>query len=260
VSLGRRLACRLASRSPGRRATALHVEQLAQPSLDVGRRAVVDRLYPDLVAGRADVDLLYDLHHAFDVGARVRDDDEEVAGGVYGDVRILGLQVTKERRDLFGAHMAEPVDSRHVAILRRSALRPAGVERRVVPGDAAGLHDLEEPTMRDDREPVAVENRQEGLVCLRHRDLLRREDGCLDRADLAPEDEALACELADHADQLRKIRVLEGQRDLVCVALRGEVHARLELRKASGARVPRLDPAGRRSRGRRSGSLGAGRP
>ncbi len=73
---------------------------------DVRRDAVVNRLDPDLVAHPADVDVLEDAHHALDVRAGVRD-DEQVAGAVDGDVAVLRLEVTEHVRDLVGARVAQ---------------------------------------------------------------------------------------------------------------------------------------------------------
>jgi hypothetical protein len=59
------------------------------------------------------------LHHALDVRPRVRD-DEEVARAVDGDVAVLRLEVAEDVRDLVGAHVAQPVDARDVAIFGRA--------------------------------------------------------------------------------------------------------------------------------------------
>ena len=75
--------------------------------------------------------------------------------------------------------------------------------------------------MRDDREPVRLEDRQERLVRLGDRHLLRREDRRLDVVDLAAEDEALAGQLADDPDELRQVGVLEREGDLVVPRSRG---------------------------------------
>ena len=66
----------------------------------------MDRLDPDLVAHPADVDVLEDAHHALDVRAGVRD-DEEVAGAVDGDVAVLRLEVAEDGRDVLGARVAQ---------------------------------------------------------------------------------------------------------------------------------------------------------
>jgi hypothetical protein len=82
--------------------------------------------------------------------------------------------------------------------------------------------------VRDDREAVRLEDREERLVGLRDGHLLRREDGRLDVADLAAEDESLARQLADDADELRQVGVLERERDALAAGSRLELDPRLE--------------------------------
>ena len=53
-------------------AAAFDVEDLVDPLGHLGRRRVVDRLDPHLIAGPADVDLFDELEHAADVARRCR--------------------------------------------------------------------------------------------------------------------------------------------------------------------------------------------
>src|ERR1700728_1902376 len=104
--------------------------------------------------------------------------------------------------------------------------------------DAGGLYELEGPTVWNDGETVRLQNGEKRLVCLSDRDLLRRIHCRLDVADLATEDEALAGELTDDANDLGKVGVLERERNFVVRALRLEVEPLLEFRG-----LPRFSPS-----------------
>ena len=139
-----------------------------------------------------------------------------------------------------------PVDPRDVAILARRRLPRHDDGRAHL--RVGRIDDLVEAAVRHDRQPVRLEDREERLVRLGDRHLLRREDGGLDVADLAAEDEALARQLADDANELRQVGVLEREGDLVPLGARLVLDAGLELREA--LRV-RRSGAARRRRGRR---------
>ena len=125
----------------------------------------------DLIAARADVDLLQDLHHPADVRPAVGDDDH-VAGAVHGDVGLLRLELPEHVRGIVGADVAEAMHARDEAILRRRALR-GSVDRRSLCRDRVRLDDLEEAPVRDDGEAVGLEDGEERLVRLGDRHLLR---------------------------------------------------------------------------------------
>src|ERR1700677_3207371 len=96
--------------------------------------------------------------------------------------------------------------------------------------DAGCLYDLEEPTVWNDGETIRLQNGEKRLVGLSDRDLLRRIHRRLDVANLATEDEALAGELTDDANDLGQVGVLEREGDLVVRVLRLEVDSLFELR------------------------------
>ena len=258
---GRALLARLARRS--RPAASLEVEDLVQARRDVGGDAVVNRLDPDLISDAADVDVLEDAHHALDVRAGVRD-DEQVAGAVDRDVAVLRLEVAEDVRDVVGAGVAHAVDARDVAILPRRRL-PGDDDRRAHLR-VGRVDDLVEPPVWHDRQPVRLEDRQERLVGLGNGHLLGREHRGLDVVDLAPEDEALARQLADDANELRQVGVFEREGDLVPARPRLVVDPRFELREPLRVRGggsagadrglrPRVR-AGRRQASRRRGRRG----
>src|SRR5580704_8833003 len=121
--------------------------------------------------------------------------------------------------------------------------------------DAGCLDDLEEPTVWNDGETIRLQNGEKRLVCLSDRDLLRRIHCRLDVADLATEDEALAGQLTDDANDLGKVGVLERERYFVVRVLRLEVESLLELRERPRISLSSLDGPGacRWSGARRAG-------
>ena len=251
-------AAGLARRGRAAGGSTLDVEQLVDALLDVARGRVVHRLDEDLIAARADVDLLEDLHHPADVRAGVGEDDH-VRGAVDGDVGLLGLELPEHVRRVVGADVAEAVHAGDEAILVRRALRCA-VDGRALVRDLVRLDDLEEATVRNDGEPVRLEDGEERLVRLGDGDLLRRVNRRLDVLDLAAEDEPLAGELRNDAHELGEVGVLEGERDAVVRATWLELERILELpergRVGRGLRARRA--LAERTRRRHAGRAGRG--
>ena len=112
--------------------------------------------------------------------------------------------------------------------------------------------------MRDDRQPVRLEDREERLVRLGDGHLLRRVDGRLDVADLAAEDEALAGELADDANELGQVGVLEREGDLVASGARLVLDARSNCVRPCVSAGRGCPPAPGRGRGPRAAAGAAG--
>ncbi len=146
------------------------------------------------------------------------------------DVAVLRFEVTEHVADLVGGRVLQTEHARHVAIFAGRGLSRV-VRRRGLRRDAARLDDLQEAPVRNDGEPVRLEDRQERLIRLADRHFLRRINRCFDVADFAAKNEAFARELANDAYELGEIRVFERERYFVIGIARFVFDALFELRE-----------------------------
>jgi hypothetical protein len=122
--------------------------------------------------------------------------------------------------------------SRTMRVMKRSSVgastaRAVGGEH--LRGGPGGLLDLEVAPRGDHGHPVDREHREEGLVGLARGDLGGRVDGGLDRPHLARDDEAPPGDVADGADEVGEVGVLEVEGDARARRERLVLHARVEL-------------------------------
>ena len=182
----------------------------------------MERLEPDLVAGRRDVEVLEDALHPPDVLAGVGE-DEEVPGRVGDDARVAGRELPEDvGGDVLGVHVVKTEHARHVALFagrRLARTRDGGG----LLGDVLGVDDLPEGAARDHGEPVRLQHREEGLVRLGDGDLLRGVERRLEPLRVRRgDDETATGELADRANEIGEVGVVEGESDFVVGCLRGE--------------------------------------
>jgi hypothetical protein len=201
---------------------AFGVEQLVELLLHVVGRGVCERLEPHLVFGLRDVELVQDAHHPVNVRAGVGQ-DEDVAVGEHrplfrGELREDGL------RDFVGRHVRDAMQVRHEARLGRYEI-VRSVDRRFVPR-LLRVDDLREAPVRDDREVIRRQQRQERFVRFCDRHLVGGDDRRLKRFWARGEEEALPRQIAHRADDLGEIRVLERDRHELAGVSRGVVERR----------------------------------
>ena len=201
-----------------------------------------------------------DLHHAFDVGREVRD-DQRVLGREHDDVALLALDPAQHLRHLVRIDVFDVDQAGHVALAARN-VGVLAVDRDAAHGlDLGGLDDALELARVLDGQAGRIERAQEQPVGLLGRDQLGRHDRDLLAVgrDGAGQQELLARDRRDPGDQIAELGVrlqielhdaLAGRELLagVEVLVADQLVRARDARRSRRAACPRASSPGRRRR------------
>jgi len=182
-------------------------ENFQQPRGQIRRVCVVNGLNPGLRAAPRQVDCGDQTKHPTNLGTGIGD-DQHVARGVRGEVSRSRHESREQAGDIFGGRVFQEVDSCDETI-RSGDCASVFVERERLPLCLRRFDNLEIPARWHDRESVHLQDRQERLVCLRHRHLGRSKHGRLECAKLRRQDEAPPGHVRDQPNQVGERCFLE---------------------------------------------------